>query len=485
LVSDHENPTNHPIYVVEDDLGSSIFHMSDEMAEVSVRKTTTAVGDSEDNFVWKMYFDGACSREGSGAGIVFISPTKEVIPMSYKLEFDTTNNISEYEALLLGLKAAKDMGIDKLSVFGDSELIIHQIKNIYQTKQQRLKQYRNEVWDYVDNFFLAFNITFVHKNLNQQADSLALAASNFKTPMFPNLKFEVEVRHRPSIPDNIKHWQVFKDDEEIQRFLKTIEEFSNISIDQDDEDGEVEVHAADILQDNVVGHKIIELKTNHLPKGLVPLERLFDHNDVSRKVVIQTEETDVVDCDISPDTNPRLVKISRKLSQKQRRAYVELMKQYSDIFAWSYEYLKVFDTKIIQHKIPLKPGSKPVKKKSRQFNPLLLPIIEKELKRLLEAKIIVPLRYSEWVANLVPVRKKNREIRLCVDFRNLNRCSLKDNYPLPKMDHILQRVVGAKRISMLDGYSGYNQISVVEEDKKKTTFTTPGALLCMKRCPLD
>jgi ribonuclease HI len=299
LVSDHENPTNHPIYVVEDDLGSSIFHMSDEMAEVSVRKTTTAVEDSENNFVWKMYFDGACSREGSGAGIVFISPTKEVIPMSYKLEFDTTNNISEYEALLLGLKAAKDMGIDKLSVFGDSELIIHQIKNIYQTKQQRLKQYRNEVWDYVDNFFLAFNITFVHINLNQQADSLALAASNFKTPMFPNLKFEVEVRHRPSIPDNIKHWQVFKDDEEIQRFLKTIEEFSNISIDQDDENGEVEIHAAEVLQDTVVGHKIIELKTNHLPKGLVPLERLFDHNDVSRKVVIQTEETDVVDCDIS------------------------------------------------------------------------------------------------------------------------------------------------------------------------------------------
>jgi ribonuclease HI len=124
--------------------------------------------------------------------------------MSYKLEFDTTNNINEYEALLLGLKAAKNMGIDKLSAFGDSKLIIHQIKNIYQTRQQRLKQYRNEVWDYVDNLFLAFNITFVHNNLNQQVDSLALVANNFKTPMFPNLKFEIEVRHGPSIPDNIK-----------------------------------------------------------------------------------------------------------------------------------------------------------------------------------------------------------------------------------------------------------------------------------------
>jgi hypothetical protein len=250
------------------------------------------------------------------------------------------------------------------------------------------------VWDYVDNFFLEFNITFVHRNLNQQADSLALATSNFKNLMFPNMKFEVEVKHRPSIPDNIKHWQVFKDDEEIQRFLKTIEEFFNISIDQYDEDAEAQIHTAEVLKDTIVGHKIIELKTNHLPKGLVPLERLFDHNDVSRKVVIQTEETDVEDCDISSGANPRLVRVSRKLSQKHKGAYFELMKQYLDIFTWSYEDLKVFDTEIIQHKIPLKPGSKPVKRKFRQFNPLLLPIIEKDMKRLLEAKIIVPLRYS-------------------------------------------------------------------------------------------
>ena len=67
-----------------------------------------------------MYFDGACSKEGFGVGIVFISPTQEVIPVTYRIEFDITNNISEYEALALGLKVAKDMCIDKLSVFGDS-----------------------------------------------------------------------------------------------------------------------------------------------------------------------------------------------------------------------------------------------------------------------------------------------------------------------------------------------------------------------------
>jgi ribonuclease HI len=153
------------------------------------------------------------------ARIVFISPSKEVIPLSYKLEFDTTNNISEYEALFLGLKVVKDMGIDQLLVFGDSDLVIHQLKNIYQAKKQRLKKYTNEVCDFVENFFLAFNINFIHINLNKQADSLALVASNFKTPILPNLRFEVEVRHKNSIPYNINNWQVFKDDEEIKIFL--------------------------------------------------------------------------------------------------------------------------------------------------------------------------------------------------------------------------------------------------------------------------
>jgi hypothetical protein len=77
------------------------------------------------------------------------------------------------------------------------------------------------------------------------------------------------------------------------------------------------------------------------------------------------------------------------------------------------------------------------------------------------------------VANLVPVRKNNGEIRLCVDFQNLNRSSKKDNYPLPKMEHILQNVTGAARMSMVDCCSGYNQVSIFLEDRDKMTFTTP------------
>jgi hypothetical protein len=138
---------------------------------------------------------------------------------------------------------------------------------------------------------------------------------------------------------------------------------------------------------------------------------------------------------------------------------------------------------VIQHVIPIKEDHKPFKQKLRRINPLLFPLIEKEIKKLFEAKIIVSLRFSKWVENLVPVRKKSGEIRLCVDFRNLNRVSLKDNYPLPKMDHILQKVVGSQKISMLDGFSGYNQIMVHPDDQEKTTFTTPWGTFMYAKMP--
>ena len=159
------------------------------------------------------------------------------------------------------------------------------------------------------------------------------------------------------------------------------------------------------------------------------------------------------------------------------------MKQFTDIFAWEYSDLKAYDTNIIQDKIPLEKKHCPFKQKLRPISPLLLPLIEKEIKKLLIAKIIVPLRYSKWIANLVVVRKKNGEIRLCVDFINLNKCSKKDNYPLPKMEHLLQRVSGARVMSSLDGFSGYNQIVVHPEDLEKTTFTTPCGTFMYSKMP--
>ena len=124
--------------------------------------------------------DGSQSKEGSGAGVVIISPSNQTFPLSFKLEFQATNNVVEYEALILGLKATKDMNIKHLEVFGDSELVVSQVKDKYKVKQIRLKQYKNEVCELIERYFLAFNLSFVPRAENQLADSLALATSGFK-----------------------------------------------------------------------------------------------------------------------------------------------------------------------------------------------------------------------------------------------------------------------------------------------------------------
>ena len=85
------------------------------------------------------------------------------------------------------------------------------------------------------------------------------------------------------------------------------------------------------------------------------------------------------------------------------------------------------------------------------MHPSLEPLVKKELNKLLAAKIIFPVRHTTWVANLVPIRKKLGDIRICIDFRNLNRASLKDNYHVPAMEQILQSVSGSAMLSLLDG----------------------------------
>ena len=88
-----------------------------------------------------------------------------------------------------------------LRFFLCKKLVVQQVRSLYQTKQPKLKAYRNKVLDLIDNFFLAFNIHLIPKRENKHADSLAISASNFKPPLPLKLKYDVELRCRPNIPD--------------------------------------------------------------------------------------------------------------------------------------------------------------------------------------------------------------------------------------------------------------------------------------------
>jgi hypothetical protein len=101
--------------------------------------------------------------------------------------------------------------------------------------------------------------------------------------------------------------------------------------------------------------------------------------------------------------------------------------------------------------------------------------IKEEIDRLLKANFIRPCMYTKWISNIVSVEKKGSDkIRVCIDFRNLNRSTPKDEYPMPIVDMLINNALGHKVLSFLDGNSGYNQIFMVEEDMYKTAFRFPG-----------
>ena len=120
--------------------------------------------------------------------------------------------------------------------------------------------------------------------------------------------------------------------------------------------------------------------------------------------------------------------------------YVASFKEYIYVFAWTYDGLKAYDKTIFQHIIPLREGENPVKQKIRIMNPILKPLVKVELEKLKKAGTIYPIRHFDWISNPVIVRKKTKEIWTCVVFRDLNKASIKDNYPLPNMEFLLQQV---------------------------------------------
>ncbi len=98
----------------------------------------------------------------------------------------------------------------------------------------------------------------------------------------------------------------------------------------------------------------MQLKNNYIPRGLVPIEELFEKNDVARDPKIQSEEDDIENCNLGTPKQPKVINIFKSLPLDVKKKYIHLMKGYFDIFAWNYTDLKVYDTSIIQHTIPIK-----------------------------------------------------------------------------------------------------------------------------------
>jgi hypothetical protein len=100
--------------------------------------------------------------------------------------------------------------------------------------------------------------------------------------------------------------------------------------------------------------------------------------------------------------------------------------------------------------------------------------VKKEIEKMLEAWFIRPCRYAEWISSIVPVQKKDGWWRVCIDFRDLNMATPKDEYPMPVVETLINMDAGNKILSFMDGNIGYNQIFMAPEDIHKT-FQVPSA----------
>jgi hypothetical protein len=128
---------------------------------------------------------------------------------------------------------------------------------------------------------------------------------------------------------------------------------------------------------------------------------------------------------------------------------------------------------LIEHSLNVHPKAVPKKQRLRRFAHDKREAIKREIAKLLAAGFIKEVIHPEWVANLVLVRKKNNEWRMCVDYTDLNKHCPKDHFGLPRIDQVIDSMAGCVLLCFLDCYSGYHQIALKEEDQIKTAFITP------------
>ena len=163
---------------------------------------------------------------------------------------------------------------------------------------------------------------------------------------------------------------------------------------------------------------------------------------------------------------------------------IDLLREYSDVFAWSYQDMPALDTDIVVHCLLLREECAPVKQKLRKVKPEMLLKIKEEVKKQLDMGFLEVSKYPQWVANIVLVLKKDDKAWMCVNYQDLNRASPKDNFPLPHINTLVDNTTKHSLFSFMDGFSGYNQTRMALEDMEKTIFLIMWGTFCTRSCLL-
>lgn len=178
---------------------------------------------------------------------------------------------------------------------------------------------------------------------------------------------------------------------------------------------------------------------------------------------------------LGTEENKKEVKVGTALEDKNKEGLVKLLHEYAYAFAWSYQDMSGLDTNIVVHKLLLKPECPPVKQKLRRIRPDMSLKIKEEVQKQFGTGFLAFSKYPQWLASTVPIPKKDGKVRMCVDYRDLNMESPKDDLPLLHIDVLVDNTAQFSIFSFMDGFSGYNQINISPTDMEKLRFSVPGA----------
>ena len=156
-----------------------------------------------------------------------------------------------------------------------------------------------------------------------------------------------------------------------------------------------------------------------------------------------------------------------------------------DMFAWNPSNFTGIDPEVIVHRLNVDPGARPVQQKKRSFGNDKKEIIRQEVDKLLKAGYVSEIQYTNWLYNVVLVPKSSGKWCMCVDFTDLKKACPKDPYPLPRIDMMVDSIIGFEMFSMMDAYQGYHQIHIhmAEDDRDKTSFITDKGIYCYNMMP--
>ena len=152
---------------------------------------------------------------------------------------------------------------------------------------------------------------------------------------------------------------------------------------------------------------------------------------------------------------------------------MQFLKRNIDVFAWDAYEAPAVDPNFICYHLNVNPSVTPKKQPPQRPSKEHANAVREELMKLKQAGAIKEVFYPEWLANTVVVKKKSGKWRVCVDFTDLNKACLKDPFPMPRIDQLVDATVGHPRMSFLDAFQGYHQIPLALDDQEKTAFVTP------------